>query len=72
MELATDEGIEAVSWYNVWKVFSTGDFISVTSGPLRGTMGWVERIADDSVYLLEYKEKSMSQPPGMILRGVLS
>ena len=57
VELATDEGIEAVSWYNVWKVFSTGDFISVTSSPLRGTMGWVERIADDSIYLLEYKEK---------------
>ena len=34
-----------------------GDFVSVTSGPLRGTMGWVEHIADDSIYLLEYKEK---------------
>ena len=55
--LATNEGIEAVSWYNVWKVFSAGDFISVTSGPLRGMIGWVERIADDSIYLLEYKEK---------------
>ena len=55
--LATNEGIEAVSWYNVQKVFSTGDFISVTSGPLRGTMGWVERIVDDSIYLLVYKEK---------------
>ena len=56
VELAT-EGIEAVSWYNVWKVFSAGDFVSVTSGPLRGMMGWVERIMDDSIYLLEYKEK---------------
>ena len=55
--LATDEGIEAVSWYNVWKVFSTGDFVSVTSSPLRGMMGWVECIMDDSIYLLEYKEK---------------
>ena len=57
VELDTDEGIEAVSWYNVWKVFSAGDFISVTSSPLRGTMGWVEHITDDSVYLLEFKEK---------------
>ena len=57
MGLATNEGIEAVSWYNVWKVFSTGDFVSVTSGPLRGMMGWVEHNADDSIYLLEYKEK---------------
>ena len=56
VELATDEGIEAVSWYNVQKVFSAGDLISVMSGLLRGTMGWVERITDDSVYL-EYKEK---------------
>jgi hypothetical protein len=27
------------------------------SGPLRGTMGWVERIVDYIVYLLEYKEE---------------
>jgi hypothetical protein len=57
VDFATNEGIELVSWYNVRKAFSTGAFVSVTSGPLRGTMGWVERIADDTVYLLEYKEK---------------
>jgi hypothetical protein len=57
VELATNEGIEAVSWYNVRKVFSAGAFVSVTSGPLIGTMGWVERIVDETVYLLEYKEK---------------
>ena len=56
VDLATNEGIEAVSWYNIRKAFSTGDFVSVTSGPLRGTMGWVERIENDTVYLLEYKE----------------
>ena len=27
------------------------------SGPSRGTRGWIERIADDTVYLLEYKEE---------------
>jgi len=59
VDLATSEGIEDVSWFNVHKVFSTGAFVrvSATSGPLRGTMGWVERIADDTVYFLEYKEK---------------
>ena len=57
VDLATNEGIEVVSWYNVRKVFSTGDFVSVTSGPSRGTMGWVERTEGDNVYLLEYKEK---------------
>jgi hypothetical protein len=57
VDLATDEGIKAVSWYSVRKVFSVGDFVSVLSGPLRGTTGWVERIADHStVSLLEYKE----------------
>jgi len=57
VDLATDEGIEAVSWYNVHKVFTPGDFVSVTSGSLRGTMGWVDRIAGETVDLLEYKEK---------------
>ena len=57
VDLATEEGIEAVSRHNVHKVFSIGDFVSVTSGLLRGTMGWVECIEADTVYLLEYKEK---------------
>jgi transcription antitermination factor NusG len=57
VDLATNEGIEIVSWFDVRKVFSTGSFVSVTSGPLRGTMGWVERIVEDTVYFLEYKEK---------------
>ena len=56
VDLATNEGTEIVSWYNVRKVFYAGDFVSVTSGPSRGTLGWVERIADDTVYFLVYKE----------------
>ena len=54
---ATDKSIEAISWYNVHKVFLGGDFISVTSGPSRGMMGWVECIEDDSVCLFKYKEE---------------
>ena len=57
VDLATKEGIEVVSWHNVRKVFSAGDFVNVMSGPSRGTMGWVERIDADTVYFLEYKEK---------------
>jgi hypothetical protein len=57
VDLATNEGIKAVSWYNVRKVFLPGEFVSVMSGPSRGTRGWVERIADDTVYILEYKEE---------------
>ena len=57
VDFATNEGIKVVSWYNVRKVFSPGDFVIVMSGPSRGTRGWVERIADDTVYFLEYKEE---------------
>lgn len=60
VDLATEEGIEAVSWHNVRKVFSVGDFVSVTSGLLRGTMGWVERIEADTVYLLECNDSTSS------------
>ena len=57
VDLATNEGIKAVSWHSVRKVFSPGDFVIAMSGPSRGRRGWVERIADDTAYLLEYKEE---------------
>ena len=57
VDLATNEGIKAVSWHSVRKVFSPGDFVIVMSGPSRGRRGWVEHIADDTAYLLEYKEE---------------
>jgi hypothetical protein len=57
VDFATNEGIKAVSWYDVRKAFSPGDLVSVMSGPSRGTRGWVERIANDTVYILEYKEE---------------
>jgi hypothetical protein len=57
VDLASNEGIKVVSWYNVCKVFFPGDFVCVMSGPSRRTMGWVERILNDTVHLLEYKEK---------------
>ena len=57
VDLATNEGIVTVSWYDVRKVFSHWAFVSVTSGPSRGMMGWVERIVDETVHLFEYKEK---------------
>jgi hypothetical protein len=57
VDLATNEGIKAVSWFNVRKVFSPGNLVSVMSGPSRGLRGWVDRITDDTAHLLEYKEK---------------
>ena len=56
VDFATNEGIKVVSWYNVRKIFSPGDFVIVVSGPSRGTTGWVERVMEDTVYFLEYKE----------------
>jgi hypothetical protein len=56
VDLGTNEGTKAVSWYSVRKVFSPGDFVSVVGGPSGGTMGWVEHIVDDTVSILEYKE----------------
>jgi hypothetical protein len=57
VDLALNEGIEVVSWYNVHKVFFPKDFVCIMSGLSRGTMGWVECISNDTVHLLEYKEK---------------
>ena len=57
VDLATGEGIVVVSWHNVRKVFAISDFVSVTSGPCQGTMGWVEHIEDETAYLIEYNEK---------------
>ena len=39
------------------RYMTVGDFVIVMSGLLRETMGWVERIDADTVYLFEYKEK---------------
>ena len=65
VDFATNEGIKIVSWYNVHKVFSLGDFVTVMSGPSRGTRGWVERLANDTVYFLEYQEEgNVSTSPG--------
>jgi hypothetical protein len=57
VDLALNEGIKFISWYNVCKIFFSEDFICITSGPSRETMGWVERISNDTVHLLEYKKK---------------
>ena len=57
VNLATNESIVAVSWYDVHKVFSVRAFVSVISSPLREIMGWVECIIDNTVSLLKYKEK---------------
>ena len=57
VDLATNEGIATVFLYDVCKFFSHWAFVSVTSSPSRGMMGWVERTMDETVHLFEYKEK---------------
>jgi hypothetical protein len=53
VDLATEEGIEAVSWHDVRKDFNVGDFVSVM-----GTMGWVDLVDDDIAYIIEHQEKN--------------
>ena len=62
VDLATNEGIVTVSWYDVRKVFSHWAFISVTSGPSRGMMGWVELSISFNT-----RRKAISQPLAMII-----
>jgi ribosomal protein L24 len=64
VDLASKEGIEAVSWHDIRKVFTIGDFVNVTSGPSQGTTGWIERVEDDVAYVLELQEKGKDSSPG--------
>lgn len=52
VDLATGEGVMAVSWHDISKAFVIGDFVSVTSGPFQGTTGWVEDCDVDIAYVL--------------------
>jgi hypothetical protein len=47
------EGLVAVPWQDIQKVFVLGDFVSVMSGPFQGTRGWVDNINGDTVSVIE-------------------
>ena len=47
------EGVMAVPWHNIQKVFVLGDFVSVMSGPFQGRSGWVDHINGDTVSIIE-------------------
>ena len=40
VDLGTEEGVVTVSWLDIRKVFSPGDFVEVTSGEHQGRTGW--------------------------------
>ena len=47
------EGLVAVPWQDIQKVFALGDFISVMSSPFQGTRGCVDNINGNTVSVIE-------------------
>ena len=48
-----DIGTVAVPWYDVQKVIKTGDFFTITGGDQCGTSGWVNKVDEDIVHIVE-------------------
>lgn len=53
VELASNEGAVRVTWGDIRKVVTVGDFVRIGAGPLHGTTGWVDRIDGDTVHIIE-------------------
>lgn len=54
VELSTGEGVVSISWLDLYKHFTPGDFVEVTSGLLLGQMGWVDGVKDATVSVVQY------------------
>ncbi|KIK09822.1 hypothetical protein K443DRAFT_431 [Laccaria amethystina LaAM-08-1] len=54
VDLAGDEGIISVPWTELRKHIVVGDFVEVLSGPLRESTGWVERVDDEIVHVVQH------------------
>ena len=54
VELSTGEGVTSISWLDLYKHFTPGDFVEVTSGLLLGQMGWVDGAKDATVSVAQY------------------
>ncbi|KIJ90484.1 hypothetical protein K443DRAFT_15198 [Laccaria amethystina LaAM-08-1] len=54
VDLAGDEGIISVPWTELRKHIVVGDFVEVLSGPLRELTGWVERVDDEIVHVVQH------------------
>ena len=49
VNLATGEGDVSVSWMDIRKVVSIGDYVEVTSGEFRGLKGWVHAMRTQTI-----------------------
>ena len=56
VELANGEGSVIVLLHDLRKVFVSGDFVSVTSGPFDGKSGLVVNVDDDIAHILDKSE----------------
>jgi transcription elongation factor len=54
VDLAGDEGIISVPWTELHKHIVVGDFVEGLSGPLRESTGWVERVDDEIVHVVQH------------------
>jgi transcription antitermination factor NusG len=54
VDLAGNEGIISVPWTELRKHIVVGDFVEVLSGPLRELTGWVERVDDEIVHVVQH------------------
>ena len=53
VDLGEENGSFPYSWDDVWKTVQVGDFITVTSGRLRGALGFVDGVTGEEVNFIE-------------------
>jgi transcription elongation factor len=51
-------GLMAVPWYDVRKAIKVGDFVTIMSGSLHGVTGWVVKVDEDNVHIIEKQVES--------------
>lgn len=70
INFAAQKGIEAVLWRNVRKDFELGDFVQVTSGSLIGMTGWIIRIDEETVHVMDKAEGDIVGSDTMKVRSI--
>jgi len=54
VELDNGEGVASISWSELHKHFTPGDFIEVTSGSLQEQTGWVDGMKDQTASIVQH------------------
>ncbi|CAA7270383.1 unnamed protein product [Cyclocybe aegerita] len=53
VDLGAENGKEIFPWSDIQKDVRIGDFITITSGRLHGTTGWVDKVDEDVIHVIE-------------------